>query len=155
MDKSFQDAAINSTKNCFSMMMMINAEAKEAFVVNIENVPHSDYSAIIGLAGGVEGWIAARLSEEVVYSIINALLSISKEEAEEYIQDAVGEFINIIAGAFKTSVAKGAEPIKISIPSIITGKDHELSPSASSEYVSIPFSSDIGDLNIDLCLKIK
>ena len=154
MDKNVVDGAILGTCDCFSLMMGKEAKATEPIPVTLENVPKSDVTAVIGFAGDVNGWVAARMSDAVIGGIVESMLSIPKEEATDFINDAAGEFINIVVGSVKRMLSESQKAITISIPSIVVGSDHDLSPLSNSEYVTISFISDLGEFNIDICLKL-
>lgn len=145
---------VDSTKNCFEMMLGTLPEPGEAFEIDKEELTKLDLSAIIGITGQMNGWIAVRFPKDVALKVVSAMVGMDKADVDEEVQDAAGEIVNIVAGSAKSAFAMAGTDFKIAIPSVVVGDDHTLSPNKNSNYTAIPFSSDLGDFFVEMSLVI-
>jgi chemotaxis protein CheX len=65
--------------------------------------------------------------------------------------DAIGELANMIAGNAKAQF-KGMK-VSISLPSVITGKEHTVSQSRALPRVLIPFETSLGPVVLDFGMR--
>lgn len=145
---------VESTKNCFEMMLGTLPEEGEASEIDKEVLSKMDLSAIIGLTGQMNGWIAVRFPKTVALNVVSAMVGIDKDDIDEEVQDAAGEIINIIAGSAKSTFALAGTDFKIAIPSVVVGDEHTLSPNRNSSYISLPFKSDLGDFYVEMSIVV-
>lgn len=143
---------VESTKNCFEMMLGTLPENGEASEIDKDDLSKMDLSAIIGLTGQMNGWIAVRFPKQVALNVVSAMVGIEKDGLDEEVQDAAGEIINIVAGSAKSAYAMAGTDFKIAIPSVVVGDAHMLSPNRKSSYISIPFTSDLGDFFVEMSI---
>jgi len=99
-----------------------------------------DISGIIGLSGEVIGAIAISMNDQNAIRITSALTGKDHSSFDTDVTDAVGEIINIIAGNVKKHFEEDLR-IKISLPSIVKGKNHSIVwPSEKTRIICIPFN---------------
>jgi chemotaxis protein CheX len=99
-----------------------------------------DISGVIGLSGEARGAVAISLRESTALRITALLTGEEKQKIDSDATDAVGEIINIIAGNVKKHFEDNLR-IRISLPTIVTGKSHTIVwPSGKTRIMSIPFS---------------
>ena len=98
-----------------------------------------DISGLIGLSGEVIGAVAISMSDQTAVSITKSLTGKDHSAFDTDVTDAVGEIINIIAGNVKKDFEEELR-IKISLPSIVKGKNHSIVwPSEKTRIICIPF----------------
>ena len=98
-----------------------------------------DISGIIGLSGEVTGAVAISLQDVTAFQIAKILTGQDHNSFDEYVTDAIGEIINIIAGNVKKDFEEELR-IKISLPTIVKGKAHSIVwPSGKTRIICIPF----------------
>jgi chemotaxis protein CheX len=133
----FIDVCINTFKT-FCKTDVISGRAFFEDKDNYGNI--WDISGIIGLTGEAQGAVAISLTEDAALKITKILTGKDHTSIDENVTDAVGEIINIIAG----NVKKNLEEIfrlKISIPSIIKGKSHQVVwPASKTRIICVPFT---------------
>jgi chemotaxis protein CheX len=113
-----------------------------------------DISAIIGIAGESRGVVVLSISAEIATALATKLAGNTITTLDENVLDMLGEIVNIIAGNAK----KGFEDIrlKISLPSIIKGKEHEIFwPKHDIPIISIPFTLPEGKIMLFVGLEKK
>jgi chemotaxis protein CheX len=100
-----------------------------------------DISGIIGFSGEASGAVAISLTDTTACKVTDILTDgVSHDKMDDDVIDAVGEIINIIAGNVKKNFEEELR-IKISLPSIVKGKDHTIVwPSDKTRIICIPFS---------------
>ena len=111
------------------------------FITKDEYESNWDISGLIGLSGEVAGAVAISMKASTAFRITSILTSGAKHtEFDSDVNDAVGEIVNIISGNIKKDFEEELR-IKISLPSIIIGKDHTIVwPSEKARIICIPFN---------------
>lgn len=98
-----------------------------------------DISGLIGLSGEVAGAVAISMNDQTALSITKMLTGKDHSSFDTDVTDAIGEIINIIAGNVKKDFEEELR-IRISLPSIIKGKNHSIVwPSEKTRIICIPF----------------
>lgn len=99
-----------------------------------------DISGVIGLSGEAQGAVAISLSSETALKITSILTGESHTHLDDFVLDAIGEIINIIAGNVKKNLEETFK-LKISLPTIIKGAAHKVVwPSEKTRIVCVPFT---------------
>ncbi len=91
--------------------------------------PQGDISSVIGISGETgEGMMALSFTEELTKVMVGRLLGLPPEEVEkDDLVDGVGELINMISGRAKVALSNECNTVyRLSLPSIILGKKHEI-----------------------------
>jgi chemotaxis protein CheX len=109
-----------------------------------------DISGIIGLSGGAKGSVAISFPRETANAMVRAFSGAGEVE-ESGVIDAVGELANIIAGAAKKDLSQ--HNISISLPTVVTGKDHGINGPVDTVNMVVPFESEHG--RFDLAISFK
>lgn len=109
-----------------------------------------DISGIIGLSGGAKGSVAISFPRPTAFAMVRAF-SGSAEVGDAEVIDAVGELANIIAGAAKRDLSQ--HNVSISLPTVITGKDHGINGPVDTVSMVVPFESEHGRFDLAICFK--
>ena len=99
-------------------------------------------TAIIGLTGTVKGTTEMSFPESTALAISNKLAGEENTEINESVVDALGEMVNMVAGAAKAKFA--GHKISVSLPTVIKGKDHWIQHPSGTKSLIIPFDSELG-----------
>lgn len=140
---------IDSTKSVFSMMLGCDVEfvadqllgAKVAF----------DVSGIISFSGAVQGTAVIRLDKEVAFAIAETLLGTRPSSVNEDVKDMVGELANMIGGNAKERLSNSQ--IALGLPTVVTGKGHEVSFEPGAQVKKIFFETPWGPLSIEVGMR--
>ena len=111
-----------------------------------------EVSGFIGLSGKAVGTVVVNLSKEVALKTASAMLMVEATEVDDDVIDAVGEITNMVAGNVKAQLEE--YELSISMPSVITGADHEVRFPSNVTPICIPFESDWGPLTVDVGLVV-
>lgn len=112
-----------------------------------------DVSAVIGLTGKANGWVAISFPKGLVFKIVSKMLSEEKSSLDEDVRDAVGEIINMIAGGAKADLAQMGLRFKIAIPTIIIGESHIINQKSDAPCIVVPFELAGETFSLEICLK--
>jgi chemotaxis protein CheX len=93
-----------------------------------------DYSAIIGVSGSDKGCVYVTAKKEMVNELLTAMHITDHSEALRL--DVIGELANNIAGNAGEFFGNN---FRISVPMVITGKDHNIHLPLTIPVITIPF----------------
>ena len=150
MDPKYISPFITSIKNVFSTMLQLDLEVGEP---SIKSTPGSEYdvSGIIGLSGAVSGSVVLSFPSDTSKRIVALFTGEELAISHPDFADAVGELVNMVSGGAKSQFSAGN--VSISIPSVVTGKGHQVVMPKDTPCVVIPCSSDCGNLAIEIAIE--
>ncbi|MFH0924717.1 MAG: chemotaxis protein CheX [bacterium] len=153
LDVNIINPFIESTDNLFSVMMNMSVTRGIPFIR--EDTKNSFYyiSGIIGLAGDASGCVVVSFPLNVALRVVSKFVGEDAKEMNEEVKDAIGEVVNIIAGGAKKGLAEKGYVFKLSIPTVVTGNDHEISRSSDIPCIVIPFDTTVGRFVVEVSLK--
>ena len=112
-----------------------------------------DVSGIVGITGEVEGSLCITFSKECILFIISQMLGAQLKDINEEVKDAVGELTNMISGDSRRRLQELGHVFQGAIPSVISGKGHEVKHITKGPILVIPFSTEAGAFTVEVCLK--
>jgi len=132
---------IKVSERVFEDFCKTKIEAKKVFFTEREEFRFDwDISGVIGLSGEVSGAVAISMKDITAFRIAETLMGMKFTSFEKEVTASVGEIVNIISGNVKKDFEEELR-IKISLPTIITGKAHIIKwPSEKARIICIPFS---------------
>lgn len=115
-----------------------------------------DISGILSIQSDrFEGSIALTFQKQLALKIYSSMLAEEKETIDDDVKDCIMEITNIFFGNAKRELNKQGHSIQPSIPSVITGENHEVRPSVEGVVLSVPFGSDYGLVNFECVISVK
>jgi len=112
-----------------------------------------DVSGIVGIAGETEGSICITFSRECILLIISQMLGERQLEINDEVKDAVGELTNMISGDSRRRLEEMGHHFQGAIPSVITGRNHEIRHITKGPILAIPFHTIAGPFTVEVCFK--
>ena len=111
--------------------------------VGVTTVPLREKGIItgmIGVHGGVSGFITANFAEQVALNAIGGLLQEEVDSLSAQVIDGVGEITNLIAGGIKKGLAGSDWAFQyVTVPSVIIGPNYEITYAKGLEFLSAAF----------------
>jgi chemotaxis protein CheX len=141
---------LNASMNLFKEHLDINITAGRPFL-NKDAQNLFEVSAIIGLAGDIQGAVVLSFKRETAIGIVSKLVGKQFNALTNEIIDGVGEMANIIAGNAKKDLSEAR--IEISLPGVITGTGQQINWPSGIPVITIPFQSPMGDFTVNISLK--
>ena len=112
-----------------------------------------DVSGIVGITGDAEGSLCLTFSEECILFVVSRMLGENQTEINDDVKDAVGELTNMISGDSRRRLQELGHSFQGAIPSVISGKGHEVKHITKGPILAIPFSTQAGNFTVEVCLK--
>ena len=104
----------------------------------------------LGLFGDLAGEVVLNLDHATALGIVSKMVMMPVDTIDELGQSAISELGNMIAGNAATVFANNSIIIDITPPTYCLGSTYN---DDGRQLLSIPFSSDIGDLSIDVFIE--
>ena len=142
---------LRAVTNTFATMFDCGVRRGAMTLVNSE-VKSFPISGVIGLSGKAVGTVVINLSEEVALKAASAMLMMEMTEVDDDVIDAVGEMANMIAGQAKAELEE--HDMSVSLPTVITGKGHELRFPSDAKPIAVEFDTDFGPLRLEVGLEL-
>lgn len=109
-----------------------------------------DISGIIAMnSNRFIGSLALCFEEQVILEIYKNMLGTAAPSLNDEVKDAVAELTNIIFGNAKRDLNILGHTIAPAIPSVVTGKNHEIRHSVKGFCICIPFESKKGKIVVE------
>lgn len=145
---------ITATINVFETMTGIQPKKGEIYIKQDDKMTY-DISGVIGIAGKMQGYIVLSFPEPLVLDFVSNFLGEKKTHMSKDVVDAVGEFVNMIAGSSKRVFAEQGMKYNIGIPSVITGKNHIINRPSNVVCIGVTFHVNEQTFVIEVALKMK
>lgn len=138
-----------SVRTVFATMMQLDVKVAETQSHLVS--ANYDISAIIGMSGDVVGSVALRMSEQVAKAVVGKFAGLQCEIEHPDFVDAMGELVNMVAGAAKAKFE--GKDVSISTPAVVVGSGHRMACPANALCVTLPCELEIGTFAIDLAIR--
>jgi chemotaxis protein CheX len=140
---------IKATITVFRTMFNCELERGNPFLKGSSHPDH-DISGMIGLTGKAVGTVVLSIDRDVALKAAESMLGERQQDLNADVVDAVGELTNMIAGNAKTDLEQFS--MSLSLPSVITGKNHVVAFPSGMTPIGIPFESEWGNICVDVGL---
>jgi len=154
MDVKLINPFLSATLNVLETMAFVKAEAGKPYLKK-DNIAKGDVSGVVGLTGGANGTVSVTFDEACILNIVSSMFGEEMKELNRDISDAVGEITNMISGQARQQIEKTGKTIHGAIPTVITGKNHNLISMTKGPKIAIPFKTDAGSFIVEVCLEVK
>ncbi|MBN1910811.1 MAG: chemotaxis protein CheX [Pirellulales bacterium] len=140
---------VTSLKNTFQTMLNCDTKRGQVCLQDGSTSRHP-VSGVIGLTGKAVGTVVLNLSENVALKAAATLLLTEMPSINDEVLDAVGELTNMVTGAAKAELEE--YELKVSLPNVITGANHEIHFPSDVTPVCVPFETEWGKLTLEVGL---
>ena len=147
MNVRFINPFVKSVCNTFETMCSLNVEIGKPELKTTGDPPN-DVSGIIGFSGDAAGSVVLHYSFDVASKVATAFTGVDINPEHQDFSDAIGELTNMVAGGAKARF-EGLK-ISISLPNVIVGESHTVSPSNNSPRLTIPCKTDAGPFQLEV-----
>jgi chemotaxis protein CheX len=145
---------------------MMESEYISPFIQGVEELVHTmlqtgcrvdaspsledtDVSGVISMAGEINAQLALSFPKRTARRMVAQMLAIDENEVDESILgDGVGEMANIVAGRAKARFGGGAQPLQLSLPSIIIGSHHDISFFRAHDVTILRVQTEMGNFSL-------
>lgn len=100
-------------------------------------------TAVVGFGGALSGACILRCTPDHARKAAALLTTMTFDEVDDIVKDAMGEICNMLAGVWKSKVPTLAERCGLSVPAVITGHDYSLHVQAPEFQLHHAYSADV------------
>jgi chemotaxis protein CheX len=150
MNVEYINPFLTSTISVFDTMLSCTLERGAPYLRN-STQPQHEVSGVIGLSGKAQGTVVLGLSRNAALGAAEAMLQERQPEINSDVTDAVGELVNMIAGSAKAKLEH--LEMSVSLPTVITGKNHCVEFPTKVTPICIPFTSAWGEITVEIGLR--
>ncbi len=99
-------------------------------------------TSMVGFAGLFNGILSLHVPENLALLFTSSMLGMEVTEINDDVHDALGEIANMIAGSFKHHLAQNGQEVRLSTPTIITGKEYMFTSGAIEDTLTLLYDSN-------------
>lgn len=151
-----RDAAASAIQNVVKTMMGLDASLDSSMAVGTPG-PSFDLIANVGFTGEANGVVYLCMDDDFARFATGRILGMSPGEVSmhgaEVVNDAMGELTNMSAGGFKNQLCDLGFPCKLTLPTIVRGKELRLVALKGSVRHIFTFDCAGQSLLVDIQLK--
>jgi len=141
-------AFVDSTVHVLKTMAFMDATTGKPYLKK-SNLALGDVSGMIVFSGSMKGSLALSFSEPCIIKITSNMLGEEIICTNHLVQDTAGEFTNMISGDARRRMQSKGLMVTAGIPSIISGKNHEINHTLKGPSIIIPFNTAFGSFVAD------
>lgn len=117
-----------------------------------DELARGDVSGLIGLVGPqTKGSFSVSFDEPLALEIMERMLGERPTKINEEVTDMVGEITNMVTGGAKKMLAEKGYDFDMATPMVVAGKNHTITHRSEGAKILMPFTSDFGAANIEIC----
>jgi len=154
MNVDIINAFVDSAIHVLKIMAFMDATTGKPFL-KTDKLAIGDISGIICFSGSLKGSLALSFSEPCILKIVSNMLGEEILYINHLVQDTAGEFTNMISGDARKRMQSNGLIVNAGIPSIISGKNHEITHTLNGPSIIIPFNTAFGSFVVDFNLQQK
>ena len=151
LDVKIINPFINATLNVLETMAFIKSKAEKPYLKK-DNVAKGDVSGIVGFTGETNGAVFITFDESCIVKVVSNMFGEQLNEINDDIKDAVGELTSMISGQARKELEEIGKVFQGGIPSVVSGKNHEIKPMTKGPKIAIPFKTEFGSFTIEVAL---
>lgn len=138
---ALEKALVQEVRKVFSIMMAMDHLLHLPLAVDPASSFDDCMSGLVGYCGDYNGLVSLHVSTLLARRMAGQLLD-SGDPSEEEVEDALGELANVLAGAFKRHLSPESLAIRLSTPSIVSGRHYVIHVAKKPEVMTLLFDSE-------------
>jgi chemotaxis protein CheX len=152
MDVRFINPFITAVKTVFKTMLNEDLLISKPCLKE-PDAPAADVSAVIGFSGDAVGSVILCFPMKTAINTASKFAGMEMAADNEDFADALGELANMVAGQAKAQF-EGLS-VTISLPSVIIGKNHQVSQSRLTPRLELPCESQLGRFSLEVAMVVE
>ena len=152
MDANLINPFVKATISVIETMASIKPKAGKPYLKK-NSIANGDVTGIFGVTGAANGSVSVTFVESSLLHIVSNMFGEKMQELNTEVSDAVGEIANMISGQARRDLETTGIVFDGSIPSVVTGLNHEIVHITEGPKIAIPFSIEAGDFTVEICME--
>jgi chemotaxis protein CheX len=143
---------ITATKNVLETMAFIKVNPGKPYLKK-ESTATGDVSSVVGLTGSPNGSFSISFEKKVILKIVSNMFGEEITSLNDDVAEAAGEIANMVSGQARQELEVDGYLFDGSIPSVVTGENHELRHITEGPKIAVPFSETEtgGKFTLEIC----
>lgn len=155
MKIEFINPFLNAVNNAMETMVGITPEREKPYLKDSRSTT-SDITGVIGFAEKrISGSVALSFPSATILKIFSLMMGTPATEINNEVDDMVGELTNIVVGGAKKEFAELGYPYNISLPLVISGKNHVIKHKHDNPIMVIPYSVEGNKFVLEISLMLS
>ncbi len=155
MSDRIVEPVLQVTRNVFATMADFEPLAGQP-QLKTDQLARGDVTGLIGLEGkGMRGSLAITFPAAVIFDITQRMLRTEVDSIDEVVRDLTGELSNMLLGGVKSLLEHQGYDLGLSLPTVLSGKDHTVSHFSSAPTLLIPLTAPGGTFYIELSFDLQ
>jgi chemotaxis protein CheX len=153
MDVALINPFLSAAMSLFDQMFDLSATPGAPFILDPKSAHRWEITGLLGVTGDYQGIICFRLHRILADKMLakSGVETNGEEERLDMANEMVGELTNIISGNAAGNLPDCA--IEVSPPAVIIGENHMISWPRSIPIIGIPFTTQSGPFEVDVCFR--
>ena len=145
---------ITATKNVLETMAFITVIPGKPYLKK-DSTATGDVSSIVGMTGNMNGSFSISFEKKVILKIVSNMFGEEVTKLNDEVAEAAGEIANMVSGQARQELEVDGHVFDGSIPSVVTGENHELRHITEGPKIAVPFSEDLsgGKFTLEICFE--
>lgn len=148
---AFVAGAVNAVQTKYGVEM----HRGEAYMRSRKRSHPYDVSGSIKLGGQITGMVTINFTRPVICSLVTKMLGEPVTAINKTVCDTVREMVRIMAESAKQEMEKANTDIKVSLPSIISGRFQSHDYPIGVPCIVVPFKTPPGEFTIEVAVKAQ
>jgi len=151
MDAKFINPVLMAVVNILQTMAKITPQPGKP-TIKSDNITRGSISGFIDLASqDVHVSVVVTFSTAAILDIGSRMMHMELKEVDDVVRDLVGEMSNMVAGGAKANLEAAGYDFDLTLPTVKSGDDHEVTHSVEGVTIIMPFSIDAGEFFVEVC----
>ncbi len=147
----FIEPFLLATVHVLNVQAQVEAKPGKTQPKQASQVMSCDVSGVIAvISEKYSGSMIICFPEKTFLKIVSSMLGETYSEVNKDILDGAGELTNMIFGQAKIVLNQNGHTIQTALPTVVSGKNHDLSANGKGASVVIPFESQAGNFFLEL-----
>ena len=152
MDVVLVNPLLAATVDILGKVAGVEADVKKPFL-KTDPEGKGAVSGLVTLKGDHTGTAAISFSEKCILQVVSKMLFEEITEMGDDVKDAVGEITNMISGLATQLYEKEGLALKAALDQVLMGDNHTIPHIPELPVLSIPITTQMGDISVELCFK--
>ena len=153
MDVEFINPVLVSTAKVLSTMAHMTVTFNKPFL-KTDRSAKGHVTGIISISGSqTKGSLAITFTESAILHIYQQMHGEIAKEVNDDVVDCVGEITKMITSGAKAILSEKGYTFELSLPSMVTGKNHAIAHKTNGTIICVPFDTIAGSIFIEVCFE--
>lgn len=155
MDVRYINPLLESVLNVLGTMANLQPKVGKP-TIKPDNIARGEVSGMMSMQGlDARASMAISFTSPVICDIVKRMLREDISEVNDTARDLTGEIANMVVGGAKNIFINQGYDFDMSLPSVVSGKDHLIQHLFKGRTMLVPLTIEAGNFFIEICFEEK